>query len=259
MESIQNSMYNCLYNSASIYTQCSSVCEKITYAGKNIIHRGYQYVAPYVETVAVYMEIQIPLWLQSEKTQEEWREISSNLIKEYPWIRVYSTYTKWYKETCKHLDDPSNDEQGSLRFILFRILKDVDNTENGESRESIDNRIIYRRFNTIDDAESWWVSCERTYTTAKQDILHDYVEEHPFIQLTPRNRNIDYDWREKIRSFSVKNNMILDKDFIEWCLDSEEHTIDDHYPLEYIDSNINIGQLESMNHVIVGEGVKTHT
>lgn len=251
METIQNSIYHCLYQSASAYTQCSTVCERCTVLGKTIVYKGYQHIAPYVEKIATYMEINLPYWLQSERSQEEWREINSNLIQQYPWICVYSTPTKWYKETCKELNIISNENsEGILRFILFRIIKDDD------INESIDNFIIYRRFNTLTDAELWWKSCDYRYENAKDNILRDYIEEHPFIQLTPRNNNIQYDWRKTIKSFSVRNNIILDKDFIEWCIDSEEHTIDDHYPLDYIDSNINIGQIHENSHVIIGDGVK---
>lgn len=258
METVQSSMYNCLYTTASVYTRCSSVCEKITTIGKNIVYQGYQYIAPTVEKIAVCMEWTVPHWLQSEKTQREWEEIRVNLIQEYPWVGVYATSTTWYTETYKTLHDlfisnqsnESYSDKGVLRFILFRVVKD--NLDQNIDYENI----IYRRLNTMDEAEEWWETCAYQYDTAKQTILDDYIEEHPFIQLTPRNTKIVYDWRDKIRPFSVRNNRILDKDFIEWCLSSEDHTIDDHYPLDYIDCDINMGQLHDTHHVIVGEGVQ---
>lgn len=267
MESIQTYMYSCLYTTASMYTRCSRLCETITALGKRIVYQGYQYIAPTVEKIAVCMEWTVPHWLQSESTRREWEEIRINLIQAYPWVGVYATSTTWYTETYKTLHDlflsnqsnqsiQSNQpysDKGALRFILFRVLKDnVDQSIN----QNIDyDNIIYRRLNSMDDAEEWWEACSYQYDTAKQNILNDYIEEHPFIQLTPRNTKIVYDWRDKIRPFSVRNNRILDKDFIEWCLFSENHTIDDHYPLDYIDCNINMGQLHNTHHVIVGEGV----
>lgn len=265
METIQSSMYSCLYQTASVYTRCSSVCEKITTIGKNIVYQGYQYIAPTVEKIAVYMEWTVPQWLQSERTQQEWEELRVKLIQEYPWVGVYSTSTNWYTSTYKTLHDlflsnhptqtthptqPHQNDKEVLRFILFRVLKD-----NVDHRNHQDN-LIYRRLNSMDEAEEWWEACAYQYDTAKQNILDDFIEEHPFIQLTPRNKDIMYDWRDKIKPFSVRNNRILDKDFIEWCLSSEDHTIEDHYPLDYIDCDINMGKIHDTHHVIVGEGVQ---
>lgn len=248
MDQIPDCVYGCMYTSLSAYTRCTSLCEKLTHFTKSVVYVGYQYVAPSVEWVARTMDIPVPDWLQSEETRREWIAVKNQLVHTYPWVGIYSSPDGWEKKPYKTLDTIHTEDTSSstLRFVLFRVLRD------GEKGET---PCIYRRFNTLDDARTWNTRYPE-YEQAKEDVLSNYVEEHPFLELTPRNRNISYDWRETIRPFAVKGNMILDREFIEWCLHAEEHTLHDHYPITYIDSNIQMGQLGDTHHVIVGEGVK---
>lgn len=236
-----DTFYTIAYHAMSVYTHIQHYTDKTIKWSCSFLGSLYQScLANTIEQYASSWKITLPNCLLSESTQMQYRMNEQEYIANYPWIVVmYHPHKKeWYETSHASFSDLTYEyttNQTHIRFILYRV-----------NYESI---VIYRRFITLENAVQWYNQW-KTEEEAKQDVIKNYREEHPFLQLTPRSSN--YNWKEQVKPFAVKGNMVLDKDFVEWCLhNQEDSTIDDHYPLDYIDCNINMGSIEATTHYVV--------
>lgn len=238
-----NAVYSALYFGMSIYTHVAEFVRKSARTTQRIICSVYQStMAPSIERLANYFNFQLPACLQTIKMRQQDRKHKLTQIEEFPWIAVMydSEKDKWFEsEHTAVIDimcayDEYNHNVVALKFVLYRVF--------------YKQMTIYRRFADIEKAYQWYSQFDDK-EQAKKDVVENYCEEHPFIQLTPRST--DYDWKHRVKPFSVKGNMILDKDFIHWCLQDTGDTVDDHYPFNYIDSSVSMGTIDSSQHFVV--------
>lgn len=276
-----DSLYSCLYSTMSWITHCRTWCDAVYSAVSSTTYTLYQYIAPYVETIAEWTNIPLPSWLHSEYTQQTAQASYEEYVKDSPFGVVIRTEThkihSVFVNAFPYLHEVAithRDNGTPVLFYLYRILND-------------EGKVVYKRFDQWEHLETWWNSC-MDYEDARDHILEDYQDHHEFIQLTPRNTSAyaNHDWRETLRAFSIKGNKVMDQDFIEWILHDYEsgsgssgsrlnthnthntedmdtpysfqyrmNTLDNHYPITYIDHRVKMGKLTPQHYVVIGEGV----
>jgi len=224
----------CLYKMCS-YSTAHSIIEGYTHFTYFIepiatsIGNGWNTIKRNTEPMTTYLFGEID-WLMSREAREAREQYELENCIQYPWrhIVLHHGFKENRYSTIENI--PLIESQ---QIILYQIQH---------------THSLYKRFDTVQEAQEWIKQSERPL---KARIIEEYYELPQFIQIEPHQSRLD--WREIVKPYQVKGNKVLDELFVQWITDNETRYI---YPIQFIDCNISVGQIERNQWFRFGKGVE---
>lgn len=217
--------YSTAYRLIEGYTYCTHYIQPLT----NRLERGWNTFKQSIEPATTYLFGEQECFL-SRETREAREQTEQETHREYPWIHI--TFQEECRETrYKTLANIPYVE--CSQFIVYQV--------NSPQK-------MCKRFETIQQA-SQWISAQNK---PLHEAIHDEYNQLPaFIQIEPHKSRKN--WREIVKPFQVHNNIILDELFVQWQTDEP---VEQLFPIQFIDSDIKVGQIERTQHYRIGKGVE---
>jgi len=224
--------FGCIYKMCS-YSTAQRIIEGYTHFTYYIepittsIGNGWNTIKRTTEPTTTYLFGEIE-WLMSREAREAREQYEFENCIQYPWRHIVLHHGFKEKRYSSIDDIPEVDHS---QIILYQT-----------------QHAIYKRFDTKQEAHEWIQQSERPLTAR---IMEQHYELPQFIQIEPHKSRLN--WREIVKPYQVKGNKVLDELFVSWITNNETKDI---YPIQYIDCNISVGQIERNQWFRFGKGVE---
>jgi hypothetical protein len=217
--------YSTAYRLIEGYTYCTHYMQPLT----SRIVQGWETIKQTIEPVTTYF-FRDQDCLLSRETREARERSEQETNREYPWIHV-TFHDKCVETRYKTLANiPYVD---CPQFIVYHVSFP---------------QTMFKRFETIQQASQWISSQNKPI----HEAIHDeYYHLPAFIQIEPHKSRKN--WREIVKPFQLKNNVVLDELFVQWQTDEP---VEQLFPIQFIDADIKVGQIERTQHYRIGKGVE---
>lgn len=217
--------YSTAYRLIEGYTHCTHYIQPYT----TKLKQGWDIIKRTIEPATTCLFGEQECFL-SRETREAREQAQQETHQQYPWIHI--TF------------------QGECRETRYKTLANIPLVECPQMifyQVNTPQR-MYKRFETIQQA-SQYISEQNK--PLNESINNEFNQLPTFVQIEPHKSLKN--WREIVRPFQVNDNIILDELFIQWQTDEP---LEQLFPIQFIDADIKVGQIERTQHYRIGKGVE---